>query len=212
MKFLSQLLVVTVLLGSSAFAENKHKGEHRDLCSNHDMCEFDKPDDQANSMNECGHERAKMAVALNLGTALIGSFEASYLYKLNRRVALTASASWYDYRAALVRVFSKGYAPFLGVGGRVHLSGGALRTGLFVEPSLKLGYVIHPLDPVNSQGNVLSRIGVSTGYSHVFCNGLLLEGSAGMEQYYFFGRLSPTVGASPSLFRPVAQLSLGYAW
>lgn len=153
------------------------------------------------------------ALTLNIGAMAFGAFEVTYLNKVNRRVTITVPVSWYDYRGALYRPFSQGYGTFIGFGTRIHMSGHALAHGLFIEPLARVGYVVHPRDAINPNGNVMTRIGVSSGYSHVFSNGILLEGSVGLEHYFLFGRADPNITKiNQAPLRPVAQLSIGYAW
>lgn len=188
MKFFCRSLFLNFLICSSLFAQT------------------------AQNTNE-GTER-KMAVTLNVGIMPIGFFEGSYQLKMAPTVLLTTTASWYDYRAALKRFYSPGYGPFLGFGSRVHVSGVALDQGLFLEPSLKLGYIIHPTDVVNPNGNFMTRFGVSMGYTHVLSCGFVIEGSAGLDHYYQFGVLGDKkiVGGKRAFVRPLAQASIGYAW
>ncbi len=160
------------------------------------------------------------AVSLNLGTAAIGFFEASYYRKLNRKTNFVASLSWYDYRAALLRVYSKAYAPFASVGAQVHFTGSAMQGGLYIEPSVKLGYIVHPEDKKtvdnpsgNPDGNLVSRMASTLGYNRVFKSGLMIDLNAGAELYYAFGKFSEKEFVYGSaFFRPVVKAAIGYAW
>lgn len=158
----------------------------------------------------------KMALSVNVGTLAFGFFEATYYLKLSKKVTLTLPVSWYDFRLAGQRLFSKGYTPFIGYGAQIHFLGEALCGGMYVAPAFNIGYVVHPTDTIQSNGNLLSRIGANFGFDYVWKSGVMIDMNAGVEHYYMFGRLGDPkiVGTDGKrgFFRPVFKVALGYSW
>lgn len=162
-------------------------------------------------------ETRKQAVLVNVGTIVVGNYEATYEHRLDKRFSISAAAIYYDARAVPFRVFSFGYMIGLGFMPKIHVYGHAHENSFYLAPSFKLGYLVHPPREEKEQidKGILVRLGGNFGYQHVFGFGLMIDAMAGLEHYHNFS-LTRTASRYQNeidlLIRPYFSASIGYAF
>lgn len=159
-------------------------------------------------------------ISTNLATIIAGNFELSYEYKLKKSASINTLAYFYDSRKlALLRIFSYGYSFGLGVIPKFHPWGKALKNSLYIAPSLKFGYLVHPIykEITQEERGMLFRTGVNFGYQYILKFGLSFDISAGLEHYFILFFTKPATARqssrdTSSMFRPIISGSIGYGF
>lgn len=153
----------------------------------------------------------------NLGTIVVGNYEASYEHRLGKRFSISSSAIYYDSRAVLWRVFSYGYFIGLGFMPKLHIFGKAHANSFYLAPSWRFGFLHHPARDASESADkgLLSRFGAGFGFQHVFNGGLMLDLMVGLEHYHVFSLSRAATRYQDEgriLVRPYIGTMLGFAF